>query len=108
MSMQEHPELPSVEDALASDANVYLDDLGELTVPAYVVAQTAAKIRGDLVDVWPEARADEIDDAVRAFTAFYRQTLQTGVTGFGSGNFDRIHVKLRPTTRFSRASSKSE
>ena len=104
--MQEHPELPSVEDALASDANVYLDDLGELTVPAYVVAQTAAKIRGDLVDVWPEARADEIDDAVRAFTAFYRQTLQTGVINYGDARElgSRVASELR-TSRISRTSA---
>jgi hypothetical protein len=32
----------------------------------------------------------------------------TGVTGFGSGSFDRIQLKPRTTTRFSRASSNSE
>src|SRR5262247_3128004 len=33
---------------------------------------------------------------------------QTGVTGFGSGSFDRIQLNPRTTTRFSRASSNSE
>jgi hypothetical protein len=81
--MQEHPELPSVDDVLASDSDVYLDGGGKLNVPSAAVRRTEADIRSELQGAWPNARPDELDHAVRAFADFYRHTLETGMINYG-------------------------
>jgi hypothetical protein len=83
LSMQPHPDLPNVDDVLASGSDVYLDSCGDLNVPDAVVQRTEARIRGDLVSVWPDARPEELDRAVRAFAGFYRHTLETGAINYG-------------------------
>lgn len=82
MSMQEHPQLPSVEEALESERTFQLDELGRLEVSDDSLHNAEAEILGDLHRIWPDAGRAELLNAARDVAAFYRQTLETGTINY--------------------------